>query len=265
MAVPQHRFRHMTTSAVYAGEALEADASEDQLATGPLIDDAEPLTDDTVPVPCLMLDSETGIPLVAAVSTVGRGPGACIRLDHPGVSRLHAELVRRGPFLYVADAGLSRNGTFVNGEPVLQALLTDGDVISFGGVRTRVAGTALLGSGAPLTALEPAGPRLSGREIDVLIALCRPAYAGTPFVAPQTALGIADELVVTEAAVKQHLLRLYAKLGIPPGFDRRTRLANAVIDAGMLHRRLCLAVYGSGARGSYRTAADFPSNATMTR
>ena len=80
----------------------------------------------------------------------------------------------------------------------------------------------------------------------MLTSLCRPAYAGATFAAPQTALGIAEELVVTEAAVKQHLLRLYAKFDIAPGLDRRTRLANAVISAGLLHRQLCLAEYRGG-------------------
>lgn len=199
------------------------------------------------PPPCLMLANGTGIPLVAAVSTVGRARGVAVRLDHPAVSRLHAELVRRGPLLYVSDAGLSRNGTFVNGEPVLQCLLSDGDVVSFGGFRTRIAGGAL--PALTRDAAAPSGPLLSGRECDVLVALCRPAYAGRTFAAPQTALGIADELVVTEAAVKQHLIRLYAKFAIPPGPDRRTQLANEVVASGLLHRRLCLAVYGPGGLG----------------
>ena len=40
-------------------------------------------------------------------------------------------------------------------------------------------------------------------------------------------------LVVTEAAVKQHLLRLYTKLKIPEGPNRRIRLANEVIGLGL--------------------------------
>ena len=56
----------------------------------------------------------------------------------------------------------------------------------------------------------------------MLTALCRPALQQDAFVAPATAKDIADELVVTEAAVKQHLLRLYQKFRIaggrqPPG------------------------------------------------
>jgi hypothetical protein len=40
--------------------------------------------------------------------------------------------------------------------------------------------------------------------------------------------------VVTEAAVKQHLLRLYAKFSIPEGVNRRARLANEVVRAGVV-------------------------------
>lgn len=48
------------------------------------------------------------------VTSVGRGPGVDLVLDDPTVSRLHAELVRRGPYVYVTDLGLPRNGTLAN-------------------------------------------------------------------------------------------------------------------------------------------------------
>jgi pSer/pThr/pTyr-binding forkhead associated (FHA) protein len=41
------------------------------------------------------------------VTTVGRGRDVDIRLSDPSVSRLHAEFVRRGPYVYVADLGLT--------------------------------------------------------------------------------------------------------------------------------------------------------------
>ena len=54
------------------------------------------------------------------------------------------------------------------------------------------------------------------------------------FVAPATAREIAAELVVTEAAVKQHLLRLYQKLRVQEGTNRRVRLANEVVALGLV-------------------------------
>jgi len=40
--------------------------------------------------------------------------------------------------------------------------------------------------------------------------------------------------VVTEAAVKQHLLRLYQKFRISGGLNRRIRLANEVVALGLV-------------------------------
>ncbi len=68
----------------------------------------------------------------------------------------------------------------------------------------------------------------------MLTALCRPALSEEAFVAPATARDIAEALVVTEAAVKQHLLRLYQKFRIPEGQNRRTRLANEVVALGLV-------------------------------
>ena len=56
--------------------------------------------------------------LLPEVTTVGRGKHVDIRLADPSVSLLHAEIVRRGPYVYVMDMGLSRNGTSVNGRLV---------------------------------------------------------------------------------------------------------------------------------------------------
>lgn len=169
------------------------------------------------------------------VTTVGRGDGVDIALIDPTVSRLHAELVRRGPHLYVSDLGLSSNGTRVNGRPVGRRLLADGDVVAFGAARCRVGGLDLKEPDDPSLELRRGNaPELTRRESEVLTALCRPALSQEAFVAPATAREIADELVVTEAAVKQHLLRLYSKFRIPEGVGRRARLANEVISAGVV-------------------------------
>ncbi|MBK5307318.1 MAG: FHA domain-containing protein [Frankiaceae bacterium] len=180
---------------------------------------------------------ETGevFPLREDVTTVGRGGGVDISLDDPSVSRLHAEIVRRGDHLYVADLGLSINGTRVNGRPVGRRVLADGDVLSFGVARTRVSGIPAQADTDDTVELRRiSAPDLTRREVEVLTSLCRPALQQDAFVAPATAREIADELVVTEAAVKQHLLRLYQKFRIAEGVNRRARLANEVISAGVV-------------------------------
>ena len=180
-------------------------------------------------------DSGEVFGLASTVTTVGRGEGVDISLDDPSVSRLHAEIIRRGPFFYVSDLGLSVNGTRVNGRPVGKRVLADGDVLSFGTMRTRVGGIGATAESDDTVELRRiSAPDLTRREVEVLTALCRPALQQDAFVAPASAHEIAEELVVTEAAVKQHLLRLYQKFRIAEGINRRARLANEVISAGVV-------------------------------
>jgi hypothetical protein len=188
---------------------------------------------------------ETGeaIPLRDQVTTIGRGLAVDVRLDDPSVSRLHAEIVRRGPYYYLADLGLSRNGTLVNGRPIARRVLEDGDVLTFGSARCRIEGIPSEEATAEVEQRRATAPEITKRELDVLIALCRPALSDDAFITPATAREIASDMVVTEAAVKQHLLRLYVKFRVPEGTNRRARLANLVISLGLVRP---LADYGSG-------------------
>ena len=163
-------------------------------------------------------ESGATIPLRQDVTTVGRGRHVDVQLADPSVSMLHAEIVCRGPYVYVTDLGLSRNGTRVNGRLVGRRLLADGDVVTFGSARCRIGGVACeeLSADAANCAVRPA-PELTRRELDVVTSLCRPALSDEAFVAPAAAREIAVDLVVTEAAVKQHLLRLYQKFRIAEG------------------------------------------------
>jgi FHA domain len=179
-------------------------------------------------------DSGLMMPLREDVTTIGRGKAVDVPLADPSVSRLHAEIVRRGPYAYVSDLGLSRNGTRVNGRLVARRVLEEGDVLSFGSARCRVFGIASEELAAEVELRRPATPELTRRELDVVTSLCRPALSDEAFVAPATAREIAADLVVTEAAVKQHLLRLYQKFRIPEGTNRRVRLANEVVMLGLV-------------------------------
>ncbi|QBI52420.1 FHA domain-containing protein [Streptomonospora litoralis] len=172
--------------------------------------------------------------LNSEVTTVGRGEGADIRLSDPSVSQLHAELVRRGPYVYVVDLGLSRNGTRVNGRPIARRVLEEGDVLSFGSARCKIGGLPREELNPDVELRRGTAPELTRRELDVLTSLCRPALSDEAFVSPATAREIAEDLVVTEAAVKQHLLRLYQKFRVPEGANRRTRLANEVVALGLV-------------------------------
>ena len=66
--------------------------------------------------------------------TIGRRPDNDVALTWDGeVSRVHAQLERVGGEWVVVDDGLSRNGTFVNGEQTpTRRRVTDGDRIVVG-------------------------------------------------------------------------------------------------------------------------------------
>ncbi|HEX5400987.1 MAG TPA: FHA domain-containing protein [Pseudonocardiaceae bacterium] len=64
----------------------------------------------------------------------GRHPDSDIFLDDVTVSRRHAEFRREGGEFVVIDVG-SLNGTYVNREPVDQAVLANGDEVQIGKFR----------------------------------------------------------------------------------------------------------------------------------
>jgi len=68
------------------------------------------------------------------VTTVGRHPESDIFLDDVTVSRRHAEFHREGGEFLVVDVG-SLNGTYVNREPVDNAVLANGDEVQIGKFR----------------------------------------------------------------------------------------------------------------------------------
>jgi hypothetical protein len=161
--------------------------------------------------------------------TVGTLETNDLVVDADGVSRVHAVLERFGDTWCVRDLG-SRNGTFVNGDRILgERALHAGDEISLGRLRVRFHGPV---RGAETAAISQPPP-LTARERDVLVALCRPLLTGDAFTEPASIKAIAAELVVSEAAVKQHLSRLYDKFDVPSGDERRrVRLANAAVTRG---------------------------------
>ena len=62
-----------------------------------------------------------------------------------------------------------------------------------------------------------------------------PMFSGDVFREPASTRQIASDLVVTEAAVKQHLSRLYDKFEIFEQEGRRARLANEAIRRGAVN------------------------------
>ena len=75
--------------------------------------------------------AERVLPLSRAVTIVGRGAEADLRLPDTGVSRAHAEVRVDGDRVRVVDLA-STNGTLVNGRRVTEAELSDGDRLDIG-------------------------------------------------------------------------------------------------------------------------------------
>ncbi|MFL5798791.1 MAG: FHA domain-containing protein [Actinomycetota bacterium] len=147
------------------------------------------------------------------------------------VSHVHAVLERVATHWCIRDLG-SRNGTFVNGDRIWgERPVKTGDEIRIGTVRLFARGRRSGDSGKGTVGFE-IGPDLTRREREILAALCRPMASGDVFREPASIRQIAAELVVTEAAVKQHLARLYDKFGIVEREGRRARLANEAIRRG---------------------------------
>lgn len=77
----------------------------------------------------LICNSET-IPLQPGF-LVGRGMSCHLKLTDPGCSRVHASFSRAGEGWLLKDNS-SRNGTFLNGQPIQSAVLKSGDRIQIG-------------------------------------------------------------------------------------------------------------------------------------
>jgi pSer/pThr/pTyr-binding forkhead associated (FHA) protein len=164
--------------------------------------------------------------------TVGKAAENDVALpDDATASGLHAVLERFPAGWCVADLG-SSNGTWLNGARIWSSQrLRHGDEIRVG--QTRLIFRDFQGVGAVQTETEEAPPSLTTRERDVLVALCRPLLARDMFTEPASTRAIADELVITQAAVKQHLANLFDKFGVSSGeSNRRLRLANDALRRG---------------------------------
>jgi hypothetical protein len=62
---------------------------------------------------------------------VGRSLACDVIVDGPGVSRVHAALVRRRAAWWIEDLG-SRNGSWCDGERIERRRLADGDLLQLG-------------------------------------------------------------------------------------------------------------------------------------
>jgi hypothetical protein len=74
------------------------------------------------------------------VNHVGRDPDCEFCIDHPTVSTLHCEMSLTNDGVHLHDCD-STNGTFVNGEPVMETWLDTGQTVHLGDVELFVENT----------------------------------------------------------------------------------------------------------------------------
>jgi hypothetical protein len=171
--------------------------------------------------------------------SVGRQDGNDIPLPwDTEVSRVHAVLEPVGAEWTLMDDGLSRNGSFVNGERIRgRRRLADGDLIGVG--RTMLVFAAAVAPDSVPTEAAPdsAPPAMSAAQRRVLGALCRPALAHG-FAGPPSNREIADELFVSVDTVKSHLHALFELFGLQdiPQNRKRAELVRQACERGIVPR-----------------------------
>jgi FHA domain len=170
--------------------------------------------------------------------TVGRRADSDVALGWDGeVSRLHAQLERVGQEWTLVDNGLSRNGSFVNGQRVGgRQRLQDGDRLCFGATLVLYRAPTQGESKSTEIRASGGGPvHISPAQRQVLIALCRP-LGTSAFESPSTNRQIADELHLTVDAVKAHLRVLFERFGLQdlPQNQKRARLAATALVNGVV-------------------------------
>jgi hypothetical protein len=174
--------------------------------------------------------------------TVGRREQSDVPLAwDQEVSRVHAFIEPVGEKWTLLDDGLSRNGSFLNGNQVHgRHRLHDRDRMCFGNTFV-VYREPDRPEGSDSTARVVGAPNavpLSAMQRKVLIALCRPvndSTSKTPATNPQ----IAAEVFLSVDAVKAHLRVLFDRFGLAElaQNEKRSRLVSIVLDSGLLRPR----------------------------
>lgn len=177
----------------------------------------------------------------APCMTVGRRADNDLALMwDPEVSRVHAQIERVGGDWTLHDDGLSRNGSYLNGERVVgRRRLRDGDRLCFGEtpILFRAPADAEAASTAAVAA-DVGEVTLTSTQRRIVVALCRPMKASA-YAMPASNREIAEEVSLSIDAVKAHLRVLFERLGMQelPQNRKRASLAAAALVRGLVSER----------------------------
>ena len=182
----------------------------------------------------VILDLES----VASPVTIGRRSDNDVPLTWDAeVSRVHAQLERVGGDWTLVDDGLSRNGSWLNGELVHgRRRLHDGDRMCFGETAVTYRAPPCADGDSTITVkVGGASIPLTDVQRRVLIALCRPLKTSA-YASPATNKEIAETLFMSVDAVKAHLRVLFQRFGLEelPQNSKRARLAGLALVGGLV-------------------------------
>jgi DNA-binding winged helix-turn-helix (wHTH) protein len=100
----------------FVGEVVESDAATPAAPSGPRS--------------CVVFENRQAM-LLEGANVIGRAPDSTIRCDATGVSRHHARILVSKGVATLEDLG-SKNGTYLQGQRITSAHLSDGDEIRLG-------------------------------------------------------------------------------------------------------------------------------------
>lgn len=181
------------------------------------------------------------VPLHAARVRIGRTADNDVVLEGDAeVSRAHAVLEEAGAGWMVVDDGMSRNGTYVNGQRVRRHLrLADHDVVRVGSTSILFRHPTMVADHSTAVAMARPQARVTEAERRVLVALCRPLLDPGLVAIPASNAEIAESLCLSLPGVKSHVRSLFAKLGVDalPQNRKRAELARRALELGLVSPR----------------------------
>jgi FHA domain len=175
--------------------------------------------------------------------TIGRRSQSDVPLPwDDAVSRGHAVMERIGSDWSLVDDGISRNGTYVNGDRLRgRRRLNDRDALRFGSTPAVFRCPPQASSAAVTRPADeaPTPDQLTTMQRKVLVALCRPYRNRGVFTTPATNQEIARELVLSVEAVKTHMRGIFHRLDVDdlPQNRKRARVVELAFQWGLVTER----------------------------